>query len=217
MAAVALASSTTDFYGALGSMIGGIGTVLAFGLAVVLWQLDVKRRRREREDDASAQARLVSLTIEPSYSVLTGWSPRMLGGLMGVKYRIANDSTQLIRHVELEIALLWDDLPHNIQREFLVLRPGAEIAKAWSFETAIPLPRGVKKLDSAAIGASIRFMDANGRWWGLVAGATQPHRLFPDVRTPFLERWRINIHSRYYNWTERRKNRRESNDGREVA
>jgi hypothetical protein len=54
-----IASPVTDFYAALGSMIGGIGTTLAFLLGVLVLFDDRRRRRRLEADDAVAQARLV--------------------------------------------------------------------------------------------------------------------------------------------------------------
>lgn len=179
-----LASSWAELVGSLATVLGAA----AVPWGVYVYRADVRRRQQEREDNLSKQARLVSVSVEPEYALGTRLSPRVVGGLTGVRYFVINGSDGPIRHVSLEVSLPWASRPKHV-REFDLIPAGAQAKGLWDLGGAtLALPKGQNQLGRGDIRAVATLMGAEGLWWQVERGKAHPLRLFtplPGTAPPF--------------------------------
>jgi hypothetical protein len=165
------ASPATDFYGALGSMIGGIGTVLAFGAAVwVLWW-EARKRRLDLEDLRCAQARLVSSDVAMSFDEQRdkGHSEKR-SGIVAFHLRVANDSALPIHDAQVFLQLAGEQEPTfvNLGR----VEPHSVRTETVDRKEPYVIP-GYTTWYTVSVG----FMDADGLHWSRT-GHEEPVRLW---------------------------------------
>jgi len=190
-------------WGSVPEWIGGVGTTLAFGGAVVTLALELRHRRRERADalherrDAeAAQARLVTVHTVSDIKVIDG-----IKVVTGMRAAVVNDSTARVLAVSLfppvrETFEMWTN-PSTQQDEERPHRPAVHVRQsiapgdtfrvAWEGTDSrldsetMQIAGGLRYREPESSGldsllARVVFTDINGLEWERV-GLHQPVRL----------------------------------------
>jgi hypothetical protein len=160
-------------WGNVPQWVSGVGSVLAFSLALALGLRQESRRRRDQRDDEVRQARLV-VVGEPVFVPEHAGVP----GFLAV--RITNFSDQPVHEV-VTGAEVWRSgcpEPRTQYIEVSYLAPGEDR------EFALDVPEGEGSLSSGM--PRVWFIDVHGRRWTRVANDVEPERVYDyiDPRMP---------------------------------
>jgi hypothetical protein len=173
-----------DALTAIGSIIGGIFTGLAFFATIFLIAREARIRRADKEDEYARQARLiVSRITDEVYPLMQKFRTLELKGT------VWNYSDMPIFNLVVRL-----DAVGAGGEGFRMLHPGSSV----DTEMIIRIPDDGKPVDMMLprkTGLTLHFLDANGRHW-VRRGADQPKRVLKDALSEKLpvERYKPEEH-----------------------
>jgi hypothetical protein len=175
MMKVSLLSLTTDQWSALGSVLGGLFTGLAFVISLALIVRESRARREDKYDEQASQARLVIPAIDEESinpSEMASDSNRW-----DIRGRIKNYSDAPVFEVYI------GDRSNRFQQLYLSLEPGQE-KDVHIKATIAKAPDGTSEM-LRETGLDVTFLDAAGRRWRRI-GPSAPEHVKSDFKSPGL-------------------------------